>query len=181
MSKSVKTAALGGAKAAVTKVTGHWLFWVVLAVVVIIILWKMKGKLDTWWRNIKAHNTADTTGHQVNAQDVAKIKQLAQELRAQLHNWWGYDSTKQAAAVNQALGLNASELVQLAKEYKHINDGTSLLEDLDNETYNTEAEERLIARLNEIGAAKSARPRIETPEPEDSSAEYGMNVINEHS
>lgn len=178
---TVKAAATSGAKDALKKVTGHWAFWVVLAVVVIIIGWKLSKKAGTWWRNITARNTADTSGQNVNAQDLAKVKLIAKELHAQLNNWWTYDSTAQAAAVNQALGLNATELIALAKEYKNINDGTSLLEDLHSETYNTEAEKRLIARLNEVGVAKSLTPRIEAPEPEDTSAEYGMNVTNDKS
>jgi len=169
---TVKSAAMGGAKEALKKVTGHWLFWVIVAVVAAIVIWKVRKKAGTWWRNLKATNTADTSGQSMNAQDVARVKRIAQDLATELPKGWNYDSDRQAAAVQQALALNATDLIFLAKEYRTYRDGTTLLEDLDNETFNTDEERRLMARLNEIGVAKMAVPRIEVPEPESTASEY---------
>lgn len=168
---SAKKVALGGAMDALKKVTGHWLFWVIVALITFLLLWKLKNKAQTWWRNLKRVNRADTGGHQVNAQDVAKVKQIA---RALIESDLDDD-----AALNQALGLNASEFILLAEEYRAMNDGTSLLEQLTKEWWLTDVQEALKARLNEVGVAKMAIPRIEIPEPESTAAEFPTTMTYE--
>ncbi len=179
---AVSKAAMGGATAAAKKVMGHWVFWLVLAIVAAIVLWKLSRSAKTWWRNLKKENRADTSGQNMNAQDVARVKRIAQDLATEIpKGWWAYDREKQAAAVNQALALNATDLIYLTDEYRSLRDGTTLLEDLSNETYNTEDEHRLIARLNEVGVPKMALPRIEVPEPESTASEFPTTMTYDKS
>lgn len=146
---SVSKAATSGATAALKKVVGHWAFWLVVAVLLLIIIVKSKGAIETWWRNLNRTNRADTSGQQLNAEDQARVKQIARDLFTAIHSWTNADREEMLL---QAVALNATELRYLAEEYAALNDGTSLLQDLQDELTLPDVGEMLIARLNEVGA-----------------------------
>lgn len=152
---TVKSAATKGATEALKKVTGHWAFWVVMAVIAAIIVWRSWNALSKWLENQRRVNRADTEGHQMTAEDRARVKALAQDLRTGIHSWSNSGRTN---ALTRAVSLNATELIFLADEYQAINDGVSLLQDLEDEITLPDVGKRLMARLYEVGVAKMTNP-----------------------
>jgi|GEM_PF-4743923 len=149
---TIKTTAAKGATDALKKVTGHWAFWVVLAVLVLVIAWKLKGKVGRWWTNLWKEDRTAPNDYTPNAEDIARVKGIAQDLFAGINATWG---SGREEAINQALGLTVTDLKYLAEEYKAISGGTSLIEDLEGEWTAGDEADRLIARLNEAGVPKS--------------------------
>ncbi|HNI05386.1 MAG TPA: hypothetical protein PL010_12250 [Flavobacteriales bacterium] len=155
---TIKSSTTKGATDAMKKVIGHWAFWMVLAVLVLIIAWKLKGKVGQWWTNLWKEDRTAPNDYTPNAEDIARVKGIAQDLYTGIHS--AYASGREEA-INQALGLTATDLKFLAEEYKALSGGTSLIEDLEGEWTAGDEADRLIARLNEAGVPKSMNAKRE--------------------
>lgn len=155
MSTAIKASASQGATKALRAVLSHPATWVVLAIIAIIITYKSWAMLKRWWGNLSREDRSNTEGHAMNAADKARAEQLAHNLRAAIHSAF---NTNRNVLINQALGLNDTELKYLAGFYQSINDGTSLWQDLDDEWTLPSAGNQLMGRLLQIAAPKAVNP-----------------------
>lgn len=179
---SIGATAKAGASDALKRAMSHWAFWAVVAILLLFVAYRSQKKISTWWRNLRRRNTADTRGHQMNAEDTARVKIIAKQLLAEIHrNTVPIFNPENEGPYMAALALNATEFIALCDEYQHINDGTSLLEDLDNEWGLSNLQEQLRTRCNEVGAPKMLRiPIIDHgPDPDtvaDAELDHAVNL-----
>lgn len=141
-------ATIAVAKTAGAFVRQNWriIIAIILAIVVIIIIWKFWDRIKGFFRRTYGHY-----GQEVPEYRKVQLEQIATQAKAAIYDPTTLSGTK-AEILNQIFAINDDELLYLAKYYKTIAQGNSLYMDIDDEFLpGIEIDEKLMARLAALG------------------------------
>lgn len=142
-------AGVDAAQQVVAKVLASPWFWLVVALVVILIVRKHGNR---WWQRLATVDKGNYGGHQgMNQADKARVEQLAHDLFSAIDGLPAW-SDRRPTLFATALGLNDTELRYLGTFYPQLAKGRALSEDVAGEWvpgYGS-TKNQLIARLRQI-------------------------------
>lgn len=149
MSSLGKTASKGAMDAA-KKLVGHWAFWLVLAIILLVLAYKAKDKVAKWFTRASGTDHGHTDGHVVNQVDEARLMRMGDDLLVAIDGFPAWNDRRDELFL-QASVLNDTELAWLADYYDQVSDGDGLLADVESE-YGVfgEGKERLLSRLRAL-------------------------------
>jgi hypothetical protein len=125
-------------------------FWLVVAL--LLLVWLVYPRVKNAVRTIRTPDRGNYQGQSApNAADRARIEAIAVDLREEIYTTFGWDNREQVAG--RALALNDTEFKYMAEFYKQIADGSTLLEDVQDEwTWTGPNKQALIAKILQVKA-----------------------------